>query len=84
LDVERWAFCSIPESSLVIRHFLYCSSLTLSIQSTGFPFNASRMAICVIAVVGVAPCQCFSPDGIETAPSVSPGERALDRSSEMD
>jgi hypothetical protein len=84
LDVERWALSSIPESSLVIRHFLYCSSLTFSIQSTDYRFNAFRMAICVIAVVGVAPCQCFSPGGIETAPSVSPRETALDRFSEMD
>ena len=28
------------------------------------------MAICVMAVVGVPPCQCFSPDGIEIT---SPG-----------
>ena len=24
------------------------------------------MAMCVMAVVGVAPCQCFSPGGIQT------------------
>src|SRR5713226_6244140 len=26
-------------------------------------FGAGRMATCVIAVVGAAPCQCFSPGG---------------------
>jgi hypothetical protein len=39
----------------------YCSSLTFSIQSAAFPFSCSWMAICVMAVVGDAPCQCFSP-----------------------
>jgi hypothetical protein len=41
-------------------YFRYCSSPTCSIQSTTLPFSASWIAICVIAVVGVAPCQCFS------------------------
>jgi hypothetical protein len=40
------------------------------VQSTTLPFGASWMAICVIAVVGVAPCQCFSPGGNQTT---SPG-----------
>src|SRR5919197_889975 len=44
----------------------YCSSLTFSIQSTTLPSSASWMAICVMAVVGVAPCQCFSPGGHQT------------------
>src|SRR6266702_224327 len=48
----------------------YWSSLTFSIQSTVLPFSASWMAMCVIAVVGVAPCQCFSPGGNQTT---SPG-----------
>jgi hypothetical protein len=35
------------------------------------PSTASWMAMCVMAVVGLAPCQCFSPAGIEiTAPGV--------------
>src|SRR5262245_38584901 len=46
----------------VLRYDLrYCSSLTFSIQSTALPLRRSWMAICVIAVVAVAPCQCFSP-----------------------
>src|SRR5204863_9826114 len=41
----------------------YCSSLTFSIHSTVFPSSRSKMAMCVMAVVAVAPCQCFSPGG---------------------
>src|SRR5438132_7053567 len=41
----------------------YCSSLTFSIQSTVLPSSCSTIAMCVMAVVGVAPCQCFSPGG---------------------
>src|SRR5919106_3694329 len=48
----------------------YCSSLTCSIQSTTLPSRASWMARCVIEVVRVAPCQCFSPGGNQTT---SPG-----------
>src|SRR5438093_13281158 len=48
----------------------YCSSLTFSIQSTALPLSCSTMAICVIAVVEVAPCQCFSFGGHQTT---SPG-----------
>jgi hypothetical protein len=33
---------------------------------TALPFSASGIATCVIAVVGVAPCQCFSPGGNQT------------------
>src|SRR2546422_1236514 len=44
-------------------HARYCSSLTCSIQSTVFPSSCSWMAMCVMAVVGAAPCQCFSPGG---------------------
>ena len=39
----------------------YCASLTFSIQSTALPSSASWMAMWVMAVVGAAPCQCFSP-----------------------
>src|SRR2546429_6729776 len=45
------------------HHLRYCSSLTFSIQSTFLPLSDSVIAICVIAVVAVAPCQCFSPGG---------------------
>src|SRR5579863_5532190 len=48
----------------------YSSSLTFSIQSTAFPSSASAMAMCVIAVVAVAPCQCFSPGSNQ---ATSPG-----------
>src|SRR5208283_1040062 len=48
----------------------YCSSLTFSIQSTALPLSFSTMAICDIAVVAVAPCQCFLPGGHQTT---SPG-----------
>ena len=48
----------------------YCSSVTCSIHSTALPSSASWMAMCVIAVVGDAPCQCFSPGANQTT---SPG-----------
>ncbi len=48
----------------------YCSSLTFSIQSTALPSSASWMAMWVMAIVGAAPCQCFSPGAKETT---SPG-----------
>ena len=48
----------------------YCSSLTFSSQSTALPSSFSWMAIWVMAVVGAAPCQCFSPGANETT---SPG-----------
>src|SRR5207245_4474580 len=51
-------------------HLRYWASLTFSIQSTFLPLSDSVMAICVIAVVAVAPCQCFSPGGNQTT---SPG-----------
>src|SRR5215208_1898226 len=47
-----------------------CSSPTCSIQSTALPSSASWMAMWVIAVVGDAPCQCFSPGSNQTT---SPG-----------
>lgn len=48
----------------------YCSSLTCSIHAVEFSSVFSTMAICVMAVVGAAPCQCFSPGAIQTT---SPG-----------
>jgi tryptophan halogenase len=41
----------------------YCSSLTFSIHTTFTPSSASWMAMCVIDVVGDAPCQCLWPGG---------------------
>src|SRR5256884_3836791 len=48
----------------------YFSSLTCSIQWTTLPSSSSWMAMCVISLSGMAPCQCFSPGGLETT---SPG-----------
>src|SRR3989454_6637771 len=58
----------------------YCASLTFSIQSTALPLSCSCTAMCVTAVVGAAPCQCFSPGGIQiTSPgrisSIGPPQR---------
>src|SRR4029078_1187638 len=58
----------------------YCSSVTCSIQSTTLPSSCSWMAMCVMAVVGPAPCQCFSPGGNQiTSPgpicSIAPSQR---------
>ena len=39
----------------------YWSSVTCSSQSTVLPSSFSWMAMWVMAVVGAAPCQCFSP-----------------------
>ena len=44
----------------------YCSSLTFSNHVTALPLSSSVMAICVIELVTVAPCQCFVPGGIQT------------------
>src|SRR3954470_5205815 len=44
-------------------HIRYCSSPTFSIQSTARPSCDSWMAMCVMAVVPEAPCQCFNPGG---------------------
>src|SRR5579872_1418432 len=47
----------------------YCSSVTCSSQSTFLPSLASWIAICVTAVLSVAPCQCFLPLGhVTTSP----------------
>ena len=48
----------------------YSASLTCSSQSTTLPSSASWMAMWVMAVVGEAPCQCFSPGANQTT---SPG-----------
>ncbi|SOO31449.1 hypothetical protein XFF6994_1380004 [Xanthomonas citri pv. fuscans] len=48
----------------------YCASLTCSSQVTGAPSCDSAMAICVIATLALAPCQCLTPGGIHT---ISPG-----------
>ena len=55
---------------LAIDHFRYCSSVTCSNQSTTLPSSFSWIAMCVIPIVGVAPCQCFSPGANHTT---SPG-----------
>src|SRR2546428_6563959 len=61
-----------PELHDHVRHcsLLYSSSLTFSIQSTALPLSCSCMAMCVTAVGGAAPGQCFSPCGNQTT---SPG-----------
>ncbi len=41
----------------------YCSSVTFSIQVTLLPSVAPVRARWVIALVGEAPCQCFTPGG---------------------
>ena len=52
------------------RSSSYWSAVTCSNQSTALPSSFSWMAMWVMAVVGAAPCQCFSPGGIQTT---SPG-----------
>lgn len=44
----------------------YCSALTCSIHSTTVPLSFSAMAIWVMTLSGAAPCQCFTPAGIQT------------------
>src|SRR5207245_10723049 len=61
---------TLPSNAVAHREALYCSSLTFSSQSTTLPSSASWMAMCVMAVVGAAPCQCFSPGENQTT---SPG-----------
>src|SRR2546425_6441304 len=71
-----WRVCDesdVPQDCFLypsVNPAWYCSSLTFSIQSTVLPASCSTMAMCVSAVVGVAPCQCFSPGGHQTT---SPG-----------
>lgn len=58
----------------------YCSSLTFSIQSTFLPFSTFVIAMWLIAVVAVAPCQCLTPGGFvclaERAPAPARHDRA--------
>src|SRR5438105_8432233 len=61
---------TLPSNAVAHCAALYCSSLTFSSQSTTLPSSSSWMAMCVMAVVGAAPCQCFSPGGNQTT---SPG-----------
>src|SRR5882672_4513981 len=61
---------SISSSYAALEPALYCSSVTFSIQSTALPSSRSTIAMCVMAVVAVAPCQCSSPGGHQTT---SPG-----------
>src|SRR3954449_9133570 len=51
-------------------HFRYCSSLTCSSHSAVFPPTMFVMAIWLIKLVAVAPCQCFTPGGVQIT---SPG-----------
>ena len=72
---ERRKRCTALALAMETRHGLrthlpYCSALTCSIHSTFVPPTSSRMAICVIPLVAVAPCQCFTPGGIHMT---SPG-----------
>src|SRR5207253_10225874 len=73
---------SWPQLHDDVRHYslLYSWSLTFSIHSTALPLSCSCTAMCVTAVVGAAPCQCFSPGGIQiTSPgrisSIGPPQR---------
>ena len=52
---------ALKQTQYMIIIARYCSSHT-----TALPSRDSRMAMCVIAVRGVAPCQCFKPGGIQT------------------
>jgi hypothetical protein len=54
---------SSPSSTSPAR---YCSSATGSIHVTGDPFSASVMAMWLMAVVAVAPCQCRRRQGHQT------------------
>ncbi len=67
---SRSFFSSRTQLQRALGPAWYCSLLTFSIQSTALPSSASRMAICIIAVLGDAPCQCFSPGSNQTT---SPG-----------
>src|SRR5205807_1329275 len=63
----------------LVRHHT-SSSLTFSIQSAVLSPSRSTIAMCVMAVVAVAPCQCFSPGANQiTSPgrisSIGPPQR---------
>src|SRR5512147_1156997 len=63
--------CTWELGETVYRRLRYWSSVTCSSHSTTFPSSASWIAMCVIAVLGAAPCQCFSPGANHTT---SPGQ----------
>src|SRR6266545_4932879 len=63
--VTNQTFLMVVPSYSAFTPARYSSSLTFSIQSTVLPSRRSRMAICVMAVLAVAPCQCFSSAGLE-------------------
>ena len=66
--VGRARFWSGRAKRIYLR---YCSSLTFSSQLTGEPFSFSWIAMWLMAVVGVAPCQCFSPAAWDRLPPPS-------------
>src|SRR3954452_21424366 len=53
----------LPQYPRCFRHFWYCSSLTFSNHSTFLPFTTFVIAMWLMALVGVAPCQCLTPAG---------------------
>jgi hypothetical protein len=57
-----------------LRQRWYCLSLTFSIHSTNLSVELFLNRDVVMAVVGVAPCQCFSPGENQT---ISPGRISL-------
>src|SRR3712207_1600269 len=61
---------SLPGVLGALDHFWYCSSLTFSSQSTFLPSAMFVIAIWLIKLVAVAPCQCFTPGGVQIT---SPG-----------
>jgi hypothetical protein len=65
---SRFAFDSFSPR-LLAGYLPYCSSVTCSIHSTTLASSISAIAMCVIAVVGDAPCQCRSPG---SNPTMSP------------
>src|SRR5260370_22089384 len=64
LTMHAGGSTALPLNAFTPQRHRYWSSATLAIHSTTLPFNASWTALCVLAVVGGAPCQCFSPRGI--------------------
>ncbi len=72
---DDWVLSQAAEAAISIKVSFdqviwYWVSLTFSIQVTALLSSCSCIAMCVIAVVGVAPCQCFSPGANQTT---SPG-----------
>ena len=63
-------------SSVGVVHTLYCASVTFSNQSTALPSRASAMAMCVMAVVGLAPCLRIHPDCKQSLQTDCPCERS--------